>query len=453
MKKTDIYLTILNMEKYNPKVWLLLGEEYLNEDDLGSALDAFSTALKQGGPSMEPAVLAILKKHTDNHYPEASIVGNAKEDSIHSNEVTLSNGSKTSGQLFTMGESQPPPLNEERHSGQFTHTYQAEYSQPSNGRNLTVIDGFKTNNVLLYNEKKRDKVTFQDVGGLDSLKKTIEIKIIKPYKNPGIFAKFRKKAGGGILLYGPPGCGKTFIAKATAGECNADFHPVHISEILDPYIGVSEQRLHDVFETARANLPAVLFFDELDALGFSRSKSRSGIMRPLVDTLLNELQSVETNNDQLLVIGATNMPWDVDDAFKRPGRFDKLVFVPPPDKGARRAILELKLSGKPVENGIFLDILAEKTEFYSGADLENVVEVATERVLIEIIEGGPERQITMDDLLEAIKITKPTTIEWLNTIKNYIKYANQGGLYSDAADYVMQLSPGVPKPGQKNFQT
>ncbi|WP_059173833.1 26S protease regulatory subunit [Bacillus sp. FJAT-27445] len=437
MNKIDIYLSILNMEQHNPQVWLLLGEEYLIEGQLGEALHAFSMSVKQGGPTMEAPVLSVLKKHMGSYVFE-----NPPEDSILSNEDTPFNENEITGfgagPTDTLGNSDEPPssVNEPPFGRQLGSIHQLEAAATSNGRKLQVIEGTKPNNVILYEEKKREKVTFQDVGGLDALKKTIEMKIIKPYRNPGIFAKFRKKAGGGILLYGPPGCGKTFIAKATAGECDADFHPVHISDILDPYVGVSEQRIHDVFATARANLPAVLFFDELDALGFSRSKSRSDVMRPLVDTLLNELQSVETSNDQLLVIGATNMPWDVDDAFKRPGRFDKLVFVPPPDKGARRAILELKLRGKPVETGIFLDILAEKTEFYSGADLENVVEIATERVLTEIMDGGPERLITMDDLLDSIKQTKPTTTEWLNTIKNYIKYANQGGLYSDAADYI-----------------
>jgi len=290
--------------------------------------------------------------------------------------------------------------------------------------------------VVSIEERLPRKITFANVGGLDELKKTIEMKIIKPFVNPGLFAKFRKKSGGGILLYGPPGCGKTFIAEATAGECGAAFYPIHIADILDPYFGVSEQKLRDVFETARANRPAVLFFDELDSLGYSRSKAHSEQMSTLVDTMLAEMQSINTGTDKLLVIGATNMPWDVDSAFKRPGRFDKLVFVGPPDKEARKVIFKLKLEGKPVENGLDFNILAEKTKHFSGADIENVVENAIENVIAEIMENGVERLLRMKDLLHVIEISKPTTTEWLGTIKNYIKYSNQSGMYNDAAIYL-----------------
>lgn len=305
-------------------------------------------------------------------------------------------------------------------------------------KDFKIIEGQKQNNLVIFENRLPKKVTFNDVGGLDNLKKIIEMKIIKPFMNQRLFTKFRKKAGGGVLLYGPPGCGKTFIAKATAGECEANFYPIHISDILDPYVGVAEKNLHDVFETARRNTPAILFMDELDALGFNRSKSHSDIMRPLVDTMLNELQSVDSTNEKMLIIGATNMPWDVDDAFKRPGRFDKLVFVPPPDREARKVIFEIKLRGRPIASGIVFDILADRTPLYSGADIENVVEIMTEKVLSEILEDGSERCITMDDLLDAINVTKPTTIEWLTTVKNYIKYANQGGLYNEAADYIRE---------------
>lgn len=202
---------------------------------------------------------------------------------------------------------------------------------------------------------------------------------------------------------------------------------------------MSERNLHNIFTTARANRPSVLFFDEIDTLGYSRSKSRSEVMRPLVDSMLTELQSINTNTEKLLVIGATNMPWDVDPAFKRPGRFDKLVFVPPPDKAARKIIMELKLYGKPIATGFDLELLADRTEYYSGADLENVIEVATENVLYEIMKTNKERLITMEDILTAIDSTKPSTLEWMTTIKNYIKYANQGGLYDEASRYIKEF--------------
>ncbi|WP_423802246.1 AAA family ATPase [Neobacillus sp. SAB-20_R2A] len=402
MNKIEIYQSILERDADNCQVWYLLGEEYLKSSQLSEALHSFSFAVKSDDPTLTEMVLSALRDFENPSLVTIETVKPRVMPADIDNEVLT------------------------------------PFHSQENNKGFKVIEGIKQSNVISIENRIPKRVTFDEVGGLGDLKKTIEMKIIKPFMNPGLFAKFRKKAGGGILLYGPPGCGKTFIAKATAGECRANFYPIHISEILDPFVGVSEQNLHNAFERARGNAPAVLFFDELDALGFSRSKSRSDVMRPLVDTMLNELQSVESTNDKLLIIGATNMPWDVDDAFKRPGRFDKLVFVPPPDKEARKIIFELKLRGRPVEKGMVYDVLADQTPLYSGADIENVVEMAAENVLSEIMHGGSERLITMEDLLDAIKVTKPTTIEWLTTIKNYIKYANQGGIYSDAAAFIKE---------------
>lgn len=401
MEKIEIYRSILERDQDNYEIWFLLGDEYLKSGQLSEALHSFSFAVKGEDPTLKKMVLSALRAGDDSSKNDPSEADH-QMDWSGANEVSTPS------------------------------------SKSENKTGLKVIQGQKQSNVISLEHRIPKKVTFEDVGGLDNLKKSIEMKIIKPFLNPGLFAKFRKKAGGGIMLYGPPGCGKTFIAKATAGECRANFYPIHISEILDPYVGVSEQNLHNAFETARRNAPAVLFFDEMDALGYSRSKSHSDVMRPLVDTLLNELQSVESTNDKLLLIGATNMPWDVDDAFKRPGRFGKLVFVPPPDYEARKIIFKLKLDGRPVETGIVYDVLADRTPLYSGADIENIVEIAAEKVLEEVMEHGIERLITMEDLLEAIHVTKPTTIEWLTTIKNYIKYANQGGIYNEAAAYIKE---------------
>ncbi|MDF2606803.1 MAG: ATPase [Bacillales bacterium] len=393
MNKIEIYKSILDKDNENANIWYLLGEEYILQNNLSEALFSFANALKQEDSKVKNSVYHSLKCFLSDQFIEDSSLPIQQIEDV-------------------------------------------DHIVPKQPIHLELIKSPSKDNVISLEDRVPKRITFDDVGGLESLKRTIEMKIIKPFLNPSLFSKFRKKAGGGILLYGPPGCGKTFIAKATAGECSANFYPVHIAEILDPYIGVSEQNLHDVFETARANSPSVLFFDELDALGYSRAKSRSDVLRPLVDTMLTELQSVDTNTDKLLVIGATNMPWDVDAAFKRPGRFDKLVFVPPPDKIGRKIIFELKLQGKPVEGDINLDLLAEKTVNYSGADIENVVEIATETVLDEIMETNNVRNISMEDLLAAINSTKPSTVEWLNTIKNYIKYSNQSGLYNDAADYI-----------------
>jgi len=294
----------------------------------------------------------------------------------------------------------------------------------------------KHNNIIDIKQKLPEKVVFGDVGGLDELKETIRMKIIKPFINPSLFSKFKKKTGGGIMLFGPPGCGKTFIAKATSGECQAKFIPVHITDIIDPYHGVSERNIENIFSSARQQAPSVLFFDEIDAIGFHRGKGSSEHRRSIVDQLLSEMEGIDTSTDKLLVIGATNMPWDVDPAFKRPGRFDKLIFVHPPDRLAREAIFKLKLADKPLHEDIDCEVLAAKTEFYSGADIENVVDLSTEVVLSEIMESQIERPIMMKDLLTAIDKTTPSTLEWLKTIKNYVKYSNQSGLYNDVDRYL-----------------
>lgn len=293
-----------------------------------------------------------------------------------------------------------------------------------------VLDGNASKKEL---EPKHQQIDFSDVAGLEDLKKTIHLRIISPFYNKGLFAKFKKKAGGGVLLYGPPGCGKTYIAKATAGECHANFYPVHITDILDPYIGVSEQNLKDIFDKARLQKPSVLFFDEVDTIGFSRSKSTS-YNRGVIDTFLTEMDGIDTSTDSVLIIAATNTPWDVDNALKRPGRFDRLIFVAPPDEKAREKIFQLKLYGRYAEQ-INTSLLAAETEFFSGADIENVVELASENVLEQILTTGIERPLKTDDLLQVLKNHQPSTLDWLRTAKNYVKYANQSGLYNDVEAY------------------
>jgi SpoVK/Ycf46/Vps4 family AAA+-type ATPase len=205
-----------------------------------------------------------------------------------------------------------------------------------------------------------DRVTFADVGGLEDAKRAVHRTIILPFQRPDLYERYGRRAGGGVLLYGPPGCGKTLLARATAGECGLPFFNVRIESILDPYIGVSEANLHAAFESARTDAPCVLFLDELDAVAYARRKQQGGGARALVDQLLQELDAIGSDNHQLLVLAATNAPWDIDDALKRPGRFDRMVFVPPPDEPARERILELHLADPPTA-GIDLTSLATRT--------------------------------------------------------------------------------------------
>jgi AAA+ superfamily predicted ATPase len=282
---------------------------------------------------------------------------------------------------------------------------------------------------------EKPTINFGDVGGMKRVKDEISLKIIQPLKNPDLYKAFGKKIGGGILLYGPPGCGKTYIAKATAGEINARFISIGLHDILDMWIGNSEKNLHEIFKVARRNTPCVLFFDEVDAIGASRNDLRQSAMRHVINQFLSELDGLSADNEGILILAATNAPWSVDAAFRRPGRFDRIIFVEPPDENARVEIITAMLRDKPVAD-IDVKRIAKETDQYSGADINAMIDIATEDKLGASMASGKIEPINTKDLLRAAKSHKPSTLEWLNSARNYALYANESGLYDEILKYL-----------------
>jgi ATP-dependent 26S proteasome regulatory subunit len=307
----------------------------------------------------------------------------------------------------------------------------------TNVSRFSVVDGGRSDKVVELATAVTERTRFDDIAGLEDLKRTIRLQIIEPFLRPGLFAKFKKRAGGGVLLYGPPGCGKTMIARAVATECRAEFVSVGISDVLNLYIGESERNLAALFEKARHSRPCVLFFDEIDALGFARSKAHSEHTRQIVNEFLAQLDGFGTDNHDVLILAATNMPWDVDSALKRPGRFSRQVFVPPPDEAARAHIVELKLRGVPHE-AIDCRSIASLTPHFSGADIEGLVELAKDYVLEEHLTRNVERGVQQEDLVRALRNLNATTLDWLRTARNLVKYAGADDTYSEVGRYLKQ---------------
>ncbi|TMR94481.1 ATP-binding protein [Nonomuraea basaltis] len=286
-------------------------------------------------------------------------------------------------------------------------------------------------------EVERSKLTFADVAGMEAVKESLRVKLLLPIQQPELFAAYGKRAGGGVLLYGPPGAGKTHLARAAAGELGASFVNVGLADVLDMYIGSSERNLRAMFDMARRNRPCVLFFDEVDALAARRSDMRQAHNRQLVNQFLAELDGVDQNaNEGVLVLAATNAPWYIDVAFRRPGRFDQLVFVPPPDAAARAAILRILCRDKPLAEMDF-DAVAKVTEHMVGADLKGVVDRAVEVKLQQSISAGHAIPMSTSDLLAAAQGARATAVrEWMATARNYVLHANESGAWDELMPWI-----------------
>jgi SpoVK/Ycf46/Vps4 family AAA+-type ATPase len=278
-------------------------------------------------------------------------------------------------------------------------------------------------------------LTLADVAGLDEVKKRLEAAFLAPMRNPELRKLYGKSLRGGLLLYGPPGCGKTFIARAVAGELGARFITVSFADLIDMFVGRSERNIHELFEVARRNAPCVIFLDEVDAIGQKRSQLRNTPMRSAVNQLLLELDDVASDNTGVFLLAATNHPWDVDSALRRPGRFDRTLLVLPPDAPAREGVFRYHLRDRPVA-GIDLAKLSRLTDGYSGADIAHICETAAERALLDSVQRGEPRLIGQADLEAAAAEVRPSLGTWFETARNVALFANEGGAYDDLVAYL-----------------
>lgn len=278
-------------------------------------------------------------------------------------------------------------------------------------------------------------LTLADVGGMQAVKDRLNMAFLAPLRNPEMRRLYGKSLKGGLMLYGPPGCGKTYIARALAGEMGASFVSITLTDILDQFIGNSEANLHSLFETARAHAPVVLFLDEIDAIGQKRSQVSSSGWRGVTNQLLTEMDGIDSGNEGVFILAATNVPWDVDPALRRPGRFDRSVAVLPPDEPARQSILRHHLGSRPVE-GIDLAHLARQTNGFTGADLAHLADSAVEYAMMDSMRTGTVRMVTMKDFKRALRQVRPSAGPWFSTARNIVAYGNRDGQYDDLAAYM-----------------
>jgi transitional endoplasmic reticulum ATPase len=255
--------------------------------------------------------------------------------------------------------------------------------------------------------REKPSLRFDDVAGLDDVKEDIRLKMLYPFEHPELAQKFGINAGGGVLLYGPPGTGKTMLAKATAGEIDATFFRISPADILSKWVGEAEQNIEKLFDAAMAETRAIIFIDEIEALVPARRDEGSSVMQRVVPQILQGMEGFDKKNvNPILFMGATNVPWQLDPAVLRPGRFDEKVYIPLPDLAARRKMLDIYLAKRPVDDRVNFDALAQELDGYSGADIKYIADRAATIPFLQSVATGNEGEITADIIHEVIAETR-----------------------------------------------
>jgi transitional endoplasmic reticulum ATPase len=314
----------------------------------------------------------------------------AREHLLQAAEKLFEAAAASTGKLRDARKRQAQEVYREAHAIPIYASSPARASTPP----LTIGSDEQAGSWLIH---EKPSVRFADIAGLEEVKEQIRLKLLYPFTHRDIAETYGIQAGGGILLYGPPGTGKTMIARAVAGEIDAAFFAIKPSEIMSQWVGVAEQNLQRLFAEAQNYPVSVIFVDEMESLAPKRRSQQSTVMARVVPQLLAELDGFEKRRNPLLLIGATNEPWAIDSAILRPGRLDRLIYVPPPDPQARQKILELNLKDIPLAEDVFLDRVAERCERFSGADMAALARRARERVFSEAVRTGDARPLAAAD--------------------------------------------------------
>lgn len=396
---------VLQQEPENAQAHLLLSRVYLSENDRAKAIEHFERAAMIDGTMSDPALEREL--------------GRTVRDIRRTSPVPASSEN-------------PPGTDSAEDPDLSSEAFEEAFDDPPYD--------WRPETFYTPGDPNRFGTTFADIGGMDELKEEIRLKIIYPLQFPDLYKAYGKRTGGGILIYGPPGCGKTLMLRAVAGEVPCNFLSVGLHEIFDPYFGSTERNLHQIFETARANSPCVLVFDDLDSLAQDRRNVRESQVRNLVNQFLHEMDGMKGENQRVLVIGATNQPWTLDPAFRRPGRFDQAILVPPPDGVARGQIITLLAKDKPISN-LDVEALSAATLGFSGADLKWVFDRAAEMTLSAAIHSGQPIPITMDCLLKVAGSHVPSTQSWFEGAQEGPHPATSGAASSEVRKFLNAPSP------------
>lgn len=268
-------------------------------------------------------------------------------------------------------------------------------------------EGEKSANQWIIREKP--KLRFDDVAGLEDVKQDIRLKMIYPFEHAELAQKFGIRAGGGVLMYGPPGTGKTMLAQATAGQIDATFFRISPADVLSKWVGEAEQNIKKLFDAAAAEPRSIIFIDEIEALVPARRDEGSSVMQRVVPQILQGVEGFDKKAGRpILLMGATNVPWQLDPAILRPGRFDEKVYIPLPDPAARRKMIELYLGNRPVSDDLNFDSLAQRLNGYSGADIKYICDRAATIPFLESVATGNEQPITQQILDQVLKETPPS---------------------------------------------